>query len=354
MSELPEKISLFLITHYTKWVVEFPSFPSFGWDFFIIDSPKGEYLILCYYFLYHFNPIIDWKKRLITYYSSHKDSSGINSSTSNYLATAVNSVTLIKDVGEDVAISSAHLFQGDIDLSFHSSLEEQWDEEEELEEIENVLKVVPPAYHQYLDVFSKVKAEKLSPHCACDHYIKLEGLLPPEALNQLQILKEAFTTASILSHCNPSIPNMVETNASDFALGAVLSQVNDSGKHPIAFDSYKLLPVVVDRFSKREIFIPAYGTITSLNLAQILISHVFSKHGLPVIIVSDRGSLFASSFWTNLCQQLKISRDLSASFHPKTDVQTERVNQTLERYLWMYVSYHQDDWHTWLPLAELA
>ncbi|MBW0553119.1 hypothetical protein O181_092834 [Austropuccinia psidii MF-1] len=64
-------------------------------------------------------------------------------------------------------------------LSFHASLEEQWDEEEEPEEIEAVLKVVPPAYHQYLDVFSKVKAEKLPPPHACDHHIKLEGLLPP-------------------------------------------------------------------------------------------------------------------------------------------------------------------------------
>ncbi|MBW0477819.1 hypothetical protein O181_017534 [Austropuccinia psidii MF-1] len=64
-------------------------------------------------------------------------------------------------------------------LSFHASLEEQWDEEEEPEEIEKVLKVVPPSYHQYLDVFSKVKAEKRPPHCICDDHIELEGLLPP-------------------------------------------------------------------------------------------------------------------------------------------------------------------------------
>ncbi|MBW0477414.1 hypothetical protein O181_017129 [Austropuccinia psidii MF-1] len=98
------------------------------------------------------------------------------------------------------------------------------------------------------------------------------------------------------------------------------------------FDS---ILVVVDRFSKMEIFIPTYGTITSLELAQILISHVFSKHGLPVSIVSYRGSLFVSSFWTQLCQQLKISRDLSTAFHPERDGQTERVNQILEQYLWI-------------------
>ncbi|MBW0523533.1 hypothetical protein O181_063248 [Austropuccinia psidii MF-1] len=61
-------------------------------------------------------------------------------------------------------------------------------------------------------------------------------------LHQFQILKEEFTTAPILSHFNPSLPTIVETDASDYALGAVLSQVNDSGKHPIAFDSCKLLP----------------------------------------------------------------------------------------------------------------
>ncbi|MBW0510727.1 hypothetical protein O181_050442 [Austropuccinia psidii MF-1] len=109
--------------------------------------------------------------------------------------------------------------------------------------------------------------------------------------------------------------------------------------------------VAVDRFSKMAIFIPAYGTITSLDLAQIFTSHVFSKHGLPVSIVGDKGSLFVSSFWTQLCQQLKLSRDLLTSFQPETDGQTERVNWILEQYLWMYVSYHQDGWHTWLPLA---
>ncbi|MBW0469997.1 hypothetical protein O181_009712 [Austropuccinia psidii MF-1] len=63
-----------------------------------------------------------------------------------------------------------------------------------------------------------------------------------EALGQFQLLKEAFTTSPILSYLKPSLPAIVETDASDYALGAVLIQVNDSGKHPIAFYSCKLLP----------------------------------------------------------------------------------------------------------------
>ncbi|MBW0581213.1 hypothetical protein O181_120928, partial [Austropuccinia psidii MF-1] len=90
------------------------------------------------------------------------------------------------------------------------------------------------------------------------------------------------------------------------------------------------------------------------DLAHLFIKNIFPKHGLPSRIVSDRGPLFVSSFWTNICQQLKISRDFSTAYHPETDGQPERVNQILEQYFWMYVSYHQDDWNTWLPLAEFA
>src|SRR5260221_14724975 len=36
------------------------------------------------------------------------------------------------------------------------------------------------------------------------------------------------------------------------------------------------------------------------------------------------------------------------------DRQTERVNQEIKAYLWVFVSHHQDDWADWLPLAEFA
>ncbi|MBW0579242.1 hypothetical protein O181_118957, partial [Austropuccinia psidii MF-1] len=76
-----------------------------------------------------------------------------------------------------------------------------------------------------------------------------------EALSQFQILKEAFTNAPILSHFNPSLPAIVENDASYYALGAVQSQVNDSGMHPIAFDSRKLLPAELNyEIHDKELF----------------------------------------------------------------------------------------------------
>ncbi|MBW0555259.1 hypothetical protein O181_094974, partial [Austropuccinia psidii MF-1] len=119
-------------------------------------------------------------------------------------------------------------------------------------------------------------------------------------------------------------------------------------------NSFDSILVIVDRFSKMAVFIPTMSSITSLDLAHLFIKNIFSKHGLPSSIVSDRGSLFVSSFWTNLCQQLKISRYLSIAYHPETDGQEERVNQILKQYLWRYVNYHKDNWNTWLPLAEFS
>jgi transposase InsO family protein len=63
----------------------------------------------------------------------------------------------------------------------------------------------------------------------------------PEAQAAFEKLKSAFTSAPILAHADPSQPYIVETDASDFALGAVLSQrqEHDGQVHPVAFYSRK-------------------------------------------------------------------------------------------------------------------
>jgi len=45
---------------------------------------------------------------------------------------------------------------------------------------------------------------------------------------------------------------------------------------------------------------------------------------------------------------------MSMVFHPQTDGQTERLNQTIKAYLRAFVSKEQDDWVRLLPMAEFA
>jgi hypothetical protein len=119
-------------------------------------------------------------------------------------------------------------------------------------------------------------------------------------------------------------------------------------------DGYDTILVIVCRMTKMGIFIPTYGTATAEEIAMLFFRFIFSKHGVPMDIVSDRGKHFISRFWQSLCTMLKIKANLSTAYHPETDGQTERVNQILEIFLRMYINYLQDDWAHLLPVAEFA
>ena len=119
-------------------------------------------------------------------------------------------------------------------------------------------------------------------------------------------------------------------------------------------NGYDTIMVVVDRLSKMRHIIGVHSQMTASELAKLFTKEVWKHHGLPDSIVSDRGSLFVAELWKAICHRLRISNDLSTSFHPETDGQTENANAVLEQYLRHYVDYTQEDWEDWLPLAEYA
>ena len=114
---------------------------------------------------------------------------------------------------------------------------------------------------------------------------------------------------------------------------------------------------VVDRLSKDIKYIPCRagdeGTSAS-ETAYLLIRDVYSQHGLPSSIVSDRGRQFVSTVWRALCRKLNITVKLSTAFHPETDGQTERMNAEIARYLRAFCNHYQDNWVDLLPMAEFA
>src|SRR6266481_7738070 len=66
----------------------------------------------------------------------------------------------------------------------------------------------------------------------------------PEHQAAFKKLKLAFTQAPVLTHFNPSNPIVVETDVSDYALAAIISQIapDDGNLHPIAFCSRGMAP----------------------------------------------------------------------------------------------------------------
>jgi transposase InsO family protein len=117
---------------------------------------------------------------------------------------------------------------------------------------------------------------------------------------------------------------------------------------------YTALMVVVCRFSKYVSLIPTHVEVTSAQCVELFMRHVWSIHGLPDNIVSDRDPRFVSGMYSELMQRLGVRRKLSTSSHPQTDGQTERTNQTVQIALRHYCTVDHSSWAEMLPQIQFA
>ncbi len=117
---------------------------------------------------------------------------------------------------------------------------------------------------------------------------------------------------------------------------------------------HDVILMIVDRFSKAIIPVTCNVELSAEGWAWILQDHVYAKHGMPQVVISDRGPQFVSQFMKELYRMLNITLNVSMAFHPQTDGQPARVNQEVEKYLWIFINHRQTDWSDWLLLAEFA
>jgi hypothetical protein len=125
-------------------------------------------------------------------------------------------------------------------------------------------------------------------------------------------------------------------------------------KEPVTGKESDSIFVITDRLTKYAYMIPFNETCTAEDIAYVFLREIVANHGTPDEIISDRDKLFTSKFWTTLIALLGTKHKLSTAFHPQTDGQTERLNQTMETYLRCYVNYQQNNWVELLPLAQFA
>jgi hypothetical protein len=147
----------------------------------------------------------------------------------------------------------------------------------------------------------------------------------------------------------PSIPEEPwQSVTMDFIVKLPLS------KDPVTGVKYDSILNINDRLTKAAEFIPYKESSNAEQLAHVILRELVARHGLPREIITDRGSVFTSKFWQSLVAALGVKSKLSTAYHPQTDGQTERTNQTLEQYLRSYINQQQDNWVTMLPMAQFA
>ncbi|KAC9326665.1 hypothetical protein E3N88_45982 [Mikania micrantha] len=101
-------------------------------------------------------------------------------------------------------------------------------------------------------------------------------------------------------------------------------------------------------------FIPIQEDYSMDRLAKLYVNEIVSRHGVPISIISDRDSRFTSQFWQTLQNALGTQINMSTAYHPQTDGQTERTNQTLEDMLRSCVIDFGGSWDVHLPLVEFS
>ena len=73
-------------------------------------------------------------------------------------------------------------------------------------------------------------------------------------------------------------------------------------------NNYDLILVIINRLTEMVHYKLVKVTIDAPGLAKVNIDVVVLHHGLPDSIVTNRGSLFTSLFWSLLCYFLGIKQ----------------------------------------------
>nr|GEY99465.1 reverse transcriptase domain-containing protein [Tanacetum cinerariifolium] len=120
---------------------------------------------------------------------------------------------------------------------------------------------------------------------------------------------------------------------------------------PSGYDS---IWVIVERLTKSVHFLPMKKTDSIEKLAQQYWKEIVCRHGVPVLIILDRDSLFTSRFWETLQKALGTQLNLSTAYHTETDGQSKRMIQTLEDMLRACVIDFGNSWDRHLPLVEFS
>ncbi|GJY70495.1 putative reverse transcriptase domain-containing protein [Tanacetum coccineum] len=94
--------------------------------------------------------------------------------------------------------------------------------------------------------------------------------------------------------------------------------------------------------------------ILPIQIGKLYIDEIVARHGVPVSIISDRDGRFTSCFWQTLQKALGMRLDMSTTYHPQTDGQSERTIQTLKNMLRACVINFGGNWDVHLPLAEFS
>ena len=125
-------------------------------------------------------------------------------------------------------------------------------------------------------------------------------------------------------------------------------------KNPTTQEIYDSIMVMVDKLTKYALMILFKKSYKADQLGFILLDKLIKDHGIPASITLNKNKFFTSNYWKTLISAIGTKLRMSTIYHPETDKQTEKINQSMETYFKHYVNCKQNNWVSFLPITQLA
>ena len=117
--------------------------------------------------------------------------------------------------------------------------------------------------------------------------------------------------------------------------------------------AYDAILVMIDRLIKYCHIIPFKKTYNVEQLKYIVLNRLIRYQKISRELINDRDKLFTFNYWKTLLPMMGIKLKMSTTFHPQTNDQTKRTNQSLKQYLRHYINNAQSNWMKLLFMAQL-
>ena len=125
------------------------------------------------------------------------------------------------------------------------------------------------------------------------------------------------------------------------------------GPFPRSARGNKYMLTVIDHFTKwAEAFPIANHEATTVS--RVMVEQVFSRFGVPLQILSDRGSEFESNLFSELCRVMGTDKIRTTAYKPSTNGAIERLHRSLNAMIGKCVDLQQKYWCEQVPIVMAA
>jgi len=126
-----------------------------------------------------------------------------------------------------------------------------------------------------------------------------------------------------------------------------------TGPHPRSSKSNEYILTMVDHFSRWSEALPLRNRKAS-TVARALVTHVLSRYGPPMQILTDRGPEFESELFHSLLEWMGVEKLRTTAYHPACNGMVKRFHRTLNSMIGKVVADSQRNWDDVLPLVMAA